>query len=178
MLGCSVTGLPAFNQARNRREHPGLATASAKVGAQGFLYVGFLGLRVTVQQAGYRNDEARCTKTALGSTFVEEGLLYIAEPDPIGETFYCHDLPVTKFDGRSNTAHRDLAINKYGTGTTLFFAASDFCASQAQLVTQHVSQGCIGIGINRPQSAVNFETDICHNVPARFFNRRNRICLP
>ena len=166
MMGCSITGLPVFNQARNRREHPGLATASAKVGVQGFLYVGFLGLRATVQQAGHRNHEARCTKTALGSTFFEEGLLYLAECDPIGETFYCHDLTVAKFDGRSDAAHRDLSINEYGTGTALLFAAPDFCSGQAQLVTEHVSQGRIGIGINCPQLAVNFETDFCHNVCA------------
>ena len=131
MLGCSVTGLPAFNQARNRREHPGLATASAKVGAQGFLYVGFLGLRVTVQQAGYRNDEARCTKTALGSTFVDKDLLYAAESCSIREAFHGHDLSAGEFAGGPYATERGLSVDQHGAGATLLAGTTDFRAGQA-----------------------------------------------
>jgi len=131
MLGCSVTDLPTFDQALNRRQHPTLAAAAAEIGVQSFLYVYLCGMGVIIQQGGRRNNNARCTKPALSSTFIDKGLLYSAESCSIGEAFHGHDLPPGEFSGGPHATERGLSVDQHGAGATLLAGTTDFRAGQA-----------------------------------------------
>ena len=99
-----------------------------------------------LQQRGGGHDHPGGAISALIGAFFEEGLLDGREGAVLLQAFNGDDLCASGGRGRSETGACGTAIQQDGTGTALAFAAAEFCAGEAEPVTQNPEQRLIVSG--------------------------------
>ena len=116
-----------------------------------------------LEQRNRRHDHAGSAVTALQGIFVEKGLLHGVKLIALRQTFNCGDLLLRDRGCFGYARPLRFAVNQYGAGAALAFAASILRTSQIEVLAQNTEERGLGIGINRKGASVYDQAETAHS---------------
>jgi hypothetical protein len=142
---------------------PRVGPAAADIAVHEFHDLAFRRTRILFEQRNCRHDHARSAVAALQGIFVEKGLLNGVKLIAFRQTFYRRDLLLCDSCCFGYARPLRFAVDQYGAGAALAFAASVFCAGQIEIIAENTKQRGLGIGINREGTSVYNQAETAHS---------------
>ena len=122
------------------------------------------GMRILLEQRNCRHDHAGCAVSALQGILAKKCLLDRMELVAFCQTFNCRYLLLPDRGRFGCAGPLRLAVNQYGTGPTLAFAASVFRPGEIEMLTQHAEERSLRVGVNGEILSVNDKAETAHSI--------------
>jgi hypothetical protein len=117
------------------------------------------GIGGALKQRNRRNDHTGSAIGALEGFNIQKRLLDRMQAVRAAQAFDGSDFPSNRRGHGKPTGTLGSPVNQHGTSTTLPFAASVFCAGQAQIIAQNVEQRLLRLNIYLLLGAIDEKSD-------------------